>query len=155
MYSADANIALNYAPIINLVDGLKAYELCSDRLEMWAVHLLCGSCRKWEAKYRFGKGLQQRSSYFLHLHGAPFLFCSFSSLLLISHWFFFLSNVGGATTYWTSSLRCLWPSGRRKQVIILFPVVYPYGCCNKDVCKQKRFICTLKYWRRLQREEAL
>lgn len=69
--------------------------------------------------------------------------------------FFFLSNVGGATTYWTSSLRCLWPSGRRKQVIVLFPVVYPYGCCNKYVCKQKSFICTLKYWRCLQREEAL
>lgn len=34
MYSANANIALNYAPIINLVDGLKAYELCSGGLEM-------------------------------------------------------------------------------------------------------------------------
>lgn len=29
MYSADANVALNYAPIINLADGLKVSELCS------------------------------------------------------------------------------------------------------------------------------
>lgn len=33
MYSADANTAPNYAPVISLADGLKACELCGGGLE--------------------------------------------------------------------------------------------------------------------------